>query len=144
METSLLADRTAIIDVAVAYSVALDTRTWALQPLFTADAVWEYPGRIDPIHGPAAVIEMMRSNLSALDGTQHLLGNHQVRIDGNLAEHTCYYQAAHVRRDAPGGDLYIGAGSYQDRLCRTPDGWKFTHRTLTSVWSFGNPAVLRG
>jgi hypothetical protein len=57
-----------------------------------------------------------------LDGTQHLLGNHQVRIDGNVAEHTCYYQAAQVRHDTPGGDLYSGAGSYQDRLRRTPDG----------------------
>jgi hypothetical protein len=31
----LLADQAAIIDVAVAYPTALDTRTWVLEPLFT-------------------------------------------------------------------------------------------------------------
>jgi hypothetical protein len=77
-------DRTEIVEVAVAYTTALDTRTWALEPLFTEDLVWKYPGKIEPLHGPAVVVAMMRTNLLPLDATQHLLGNRTVMVDGAL------------------------------------------------------------
>ena len=56
----------------------------------------------------------------------------------------CYYQAQHVRLGLPGGEKFLGGGRYDDRLRRTPDGWRFTHRRITSVWSEGNPAVISG
>lgn len=71
MDDLLLSDRAEIVDLAVADATALDTRTWALEPLFTEDAIWEYPGKIESHHGPAAVTAMMRTNLLPLDATQH-------------------------------------------------------------------------
>ncbi|WP_157985267.1 nuclear transport factor 2 family protein [Lentzea terrae] len=50
--------------------------------------------------------------------------------------------AQHIRRNTPGGELYVVTGRYDDTLRRTADGWRFTHRTLTRSWSDGNPAVL--
>jgi hypothetical protein len=40
------------------------------------------------------------------------------------------------------GDKFLGGGRYDDRLRRTADGWRFTHRKIISVWSEGNPAVI--
>jgi hypothetical protein len=80
--------------------------------------------------------------LARFDATHHLNGNHVTTVHGDHAEHTCYYQAQHVRRGLPDGDKFLGAGRYVDRLRRTSDGWRFTHRRIISVWTEGNPAVL--
>ena len=137
-----LADRTAILDVVIAYASALDTKDWtALESLFTTDATWEYEAGGERLLGPDAIVAQIAAALRPLEATQHLCGNHVVRLAGDQAEHSCYFQAQHVRHD---GATYLGAGRYTDRLCRTPDGWRFTHRRLTSVWSSGDPTVVRG
>lgn len=139
-----LSDRAAIVDLAVGYARALDAKDWdALGELFTDDVRWEYPGRVAPVEGPEAIIAMMKSSLLPLDATQHLNSNHLVSVHGDEAEHSCYFQAQHVRLGTPGGDKFLGAGRYDDRLRRTPHGWRIAHRSLTSVWTEGNPAVLR-
>ena len=82
------------------------------------------------------------ASLERFDATHHLNGNHVAAVRGDEAEHTCYYQAQHVRLGLPGGEKFLGGGRYDNRLRRTPDGWRFTHRRITSVWSEGNPAVI--
>ncbi|WP_433440750.1 nuclear transport factor 2 family protein [Nonomuraea sp. CA-141351] len=137
-----LADRSAIVEVVTRYATALDTKDWtALGSLFTEDATWEYVGGGELLSGPDAIVARIAETLQPLQVTQHLFGNHTVRLDGDEAEHTCYVQAQHVRFD---GEKYLGAGCYNDHLRRTPDGWRFTHRRLTSVWSHGDPAVVLG
>ncbi|MFC4054013.1 nuclear transport factor 2 family protein [Actinomadura syzygii] len=138
-----LADRIAILDAVIAYATALDTRDWErLGTLFTDDACWEYSGSGEKVFGPDAIVARISTGLERLDATHHLNGNHVAAVHGDEAEHTCYYQAQHVRHGLPDGEKFLGAGRYVDRLRRTPDGWRFTHRTITSVWSEGNPAVL--
>jgi hypothetical protein len=74
-----------------------------------------------------------------------LLGNVIVEIDsadGDAARSVCYFQAQHVRKGASGGDTYIIAGSYTDRLTRTADGWKIAERAQAYLWRDGNRAVV--
>jgi ketosteroid isomerase-like protein len=139
-----LTDRAAILDVVIAYATALDGRDWeALAGLFTEDARWEYRASGEQVRGSQAIAARIRPALEHLDATQHLNGNHVITVHGDEAEHTCYYHAQHVRRGLPDGELFLGAGRYEDRLRRTPDGWRLTDRVLISSWSAGNPAVLR-
>ncbi|MFC5180842.1 nuclear transport factor 2 family protein [Actinomadura harenae] len=136
-----ITDRSAILEVATRYAAALDAKDWAeLGSLFTEDATWEYAGDGAPLPAPDAVARISLV-LQPLQATQHLLGNHMVKVDGDEAEHTCYVQAQHVGQ---GGQKYLGAGRYTDRLRRTNEGWRFTRRTLVSVWSDGDPSVLAG
>ncbi|MDL4814251.1 nuclear transport factor 2 family protein [Actinomadura opuntiae] len=136
----LLADRAAVIDVVTLYATALDVKDWAaLASLFTPDATWEFVGGAERLTGPEAITSRISAVLRPLQVTQHLLGNHVVRLNGDTAEHTCYFQAQHVRRD---GEKYLGAGRYDDRLVRTPEGWRFTYRRLTSMWNEGNVSVI--
>jgi len=140
-----LIDRAAVLDVVVAYATALDTRDWAgLESLFTDDAEVDYGPSVGAAHGPQAIAAVLRRTLEHLDATQHLMGNSVVRVSGDEASHTGYVQGQHVRRGVPGGDLYLVAGRYEDRLRRTPDGWRFTYRTLVRSWSQGNRAVVHG
>jgi ketosteroid isomerase-like protein len=138
-----LTDRAAIVDAVIAYATALDTRDWqTLGGLFAEDACWEYSGSGDQLFGRDAIVARISTSLERFDATHHLNGNHVVAVHGDEAEHTCYYQAQHVRLGLPDGEKFLGGGRYDDRLRRTPDGWRFTHRRITSVWSEGNPAVI--
>lgn len=142
-EVRRLLDRQEIIDVAVRYTWALDTRDWAmLRTCFVPDAVALYgrPGRREGIESIEAAC---RAALGPLDASQHIVSNFDVRIDGDHATHRCYVQAQHVRAAADGGANFIIAGSYSDDLVRTEDGWRITRRELKQLWTDGNPAVLR-
>ncbi|MFI6600961.1 nuclear transport factor 2 family protein [Nonomuraea sp. NPDC050536] len=143
MDLAELTDRAAIMDVVVAYATALDTRDWKLlAEQFTPDATWAYPGMIEQVRGPEQIAAALGAGLRGLEATQHLLGNHHIRLDGDQAEHTCYFQAQHVRRGAPGGDTYLAAGRYSDVLRRTPGGWKIAARRLSGMWSQGSLGVF--
>ena len=94
--------------------------------------------------GRDAIVDRIRGALRHLDDSQHLVGNHQVTVDGDSATHRCYLQAQHVRHAAVGGPNYIIGGRYEDQLSRTPDGWRIAHRTLAVMWKEGNLGVTRG
>jgi hypothetical protein len=134
-------DEQAIIDLAIAYTWALDTKQLdQLRSIFAPDATADLHG----VHcdGVDAIIARIERPLSRLDATQHLVGNHQVRVEGDTATHRCHLQSQHLRRGTPGGDNFLIGGTYEDRLARRPDGWRITHRTMTAVWTAGNPAVI--
>jgi hypothetical protein len=137
------ADRVAVLDVVAAYATALDTKNWSLlETLLAADATVNFGSSVGTAQGPAAIAALLRGTLEALDGSQHLVANSVVRLTGDAAEHTCYVHGQHIRRGAPGGELYVVAGRYDDRLRRTADGWRFTSRTITRSWSQGNWGVV--
>jgi ketosteroid isomerase-like protein len=134
-------DEQAIIELAIAYTWALDTKHLdALRSVFATDATADLNG----VHceGQDAIIARIERPLSRLDATQHLVGNHQVQVDGDTATHRCHLQSQHVKRGTAGGDNYLIGGIYEDRLARRPEGWRITHRTMTAVWTDGNAAVI--
>lgn len=139
-----LIDERNIVQVALRYCRALDTKNWALlDEVFVPEATADLAG---PNHlvGIEAIRGRIRGALGILDDSQHLVGNHEVVVDGDTATHRCYLQAQHVREAAIGGPNYIVAGRYEDRLVRTDTGWRIAHRTLTVMWTDGNLAVARG
>ena len=140
-ESPAAADRQAIVELAVAYTWALDSKRFdELRSVFAADATADLHG----VHcdGVEAIVARIERPLSRLDATQHLVGNHQVVVDGDTATHRCHLQSQHVKRGTEGGDNFVIGGTYEDRLMRTTDGWRITHRTMTATWTDGNPAVV--
>ena len=138
-----LADRAGIVDAVIAYATAVDTRDWTgLGALFTEDACWEYHGSGERLSGPGMIVARISVSVGRFDATHHLNGNHRTAVQGDEAEHTCYYQAQHVRLGLPDGEKFLAGGRYDDRLRRTRDGWRFTYRGITSIWTEGNPAVI--
>jgi nitrogen fixation-related uncharacterized protein len=135
-------DEKAIIDLTIAYTWALDTKQFDdLRNVFTPDAT-------GMLHGVEcddadAIIARISGALVRLDASQHLIGNHQVRIDGDTATCRCQLQSQHVKRDTEGGDTYLIGGTYEDRLVRTPQGWRISHRTMEESWHAGNRAVVK-
>lgn len=140
----VLVDERDVTRVLHRYSTALDERDWPLlRTCFLEDAVAVYDG-IGECAGVDAVEQVCRRALTPLDRSHHLLGNVVIVVDGDEATAQCYLHAQHVRAGAAGGDLYVVAGRYSDRLVRTADGWRIAHRRLETWWTDGNPAVVTG
>ena len=135
-----LADERAVIELASRYCWALDTKDYEeLRNIFTPDA-FAFLGGTE-CHGIEAIIKRISSALTRLDASHHLVGSHVVAIDGDQAAHKCYLQAQHVLRGTEGGNLWMVAGTYEDQMVRTSDGWRIRERILTRVWTEGNPNV---
>jgi ketosteroid isomerase-like protein len=134
-------DRQAINDLLVAYVHALDRRDWAaVARCFASDAVFVHPG--GRVEGPEGIVARARAALGPLDASQHLLGSVLVSVDGDWADATSYFQAQHARAEAPGGGLYVIAGTYRDRLRRGAAGWEIVERVQEYSWKSGNPDVI--
>jgi hypothetical protein len=89
------------------------------------------------------ILAKITGSLGPLDGSQHIVANHEVQIIGDTAVSRCYLHAQHIRHGLPGGELLVVAGRYEDRWTRTADGWRISHRDLIPMWRAGNPDVLR-
>jgi len=136
-----LLDKYQIADLCARYAYALDQKDWsALRACFTDAPVFVHPGgRIEGVDG---IVGRARGALEPLDASQHLLGNIVIDVDCDDATSICYFQAQHVRAGTPGGDTYLIAGRYADRLVRTSQGWLIAERVQAYLWRDGNRAVV--
>jgi len=139
-----LTDRLEIADLSARYCYALDRNDWdEVMCCVSDEPVFAHPGgRVEGTHG---IIARARGALEALDPSQHLLGNVTVGIDAtgaDAADPRSYFQAHHIRAGTPAGDTYIIAGSYADRVVRTPSGWRIAERVQAYLWRDGNRAVV--
>lgn len=141
-ETRRQRDRAEINDLLVRLALAQDGHDWnALSDCFEADAVYDHPG--GQLVGVEPIVDRSRAALSPLDASQHLLGTILISLgDDRSASSTSYFQAQHVRRDAPGGELYTIAGTYRDRLSCRDGQWRVAHRIQSYTWRDGNPDVI--
>ena len=84
-------DRTAIVDLTIAYCWALDEHDWpALHRVFLPDARAELG--FPEVTGIDAIVGIVSGVLTPLDTSQHMVTNHQVRIDGDTAASRCYFR----------------------------------------------------
>ncbi len=136
-----VADRLAIVELTNRYCWALDEHNWDdLVNVFTPNptAVLLTDGTLE---GVDEIIARVRAALEHLDGTQHMVTNHRIAVDSDKATCNCYLQAQHFRGH-PDGNNFMVAGRYDDRLVRTDEGWRISHRELTTMWTDGNLAVV--
>jgi ketosteroid isomerase-like protein len=135
-------DRADIIDTAVRYTWALDTKDIdVLDDVFTPDATAMLRG-VECV-GREQIKARIGGSILRLERTQHLVGNHQVSVNGDEGTHRCQLHGQHVVEGTQGGDNFIVGGYYEDRVVRTPDGWRIAHRLMQQTWTEGNPNVTK-
>jgi hypothetical protein len=91
----------------------------------------------------AIVTNNLRNYLGGCGVSQHLLGNYDVRVDGDHASSRALVRAYHRGagdRDEAWFETY---GIYRDRWRRTPDGWRLTVRELEVTVNVGDISVLQ-
>jgi hypothetical protein len=134
-------DREEIINIINLYGLAVDTQRWELfDRIFTADVDADYS---EPAHWRD--LETFKRDFAAyhdpFDGTQHVMTNHLVNVDGDEAQAITYGHWRLLREEAGGGGMWEGNGWYDDVLVRTRNGWRISQRACRIIWWGGNPLV---
>ena len=136
-----MTDRDQIIEKINLYGLAMDSQRWDLfDRIFTE--------RCDADYGPTAQWTD-RAQFKAdfgtfhqsFDATQHVMTNHLVTVDGDVAHSLTYGMWRLIRRAAEGDPLWDGTGWYDDAWVRTHSGWLIARRVCKVVWATGNPRV---
>lgn len=133
-------DRAEITELINRYAIATDRREFdAVGACFTEDGQATYSGvRLEP--GRAAIVAHLQP-LAGIPMSQHDVGTISITIDGDTATATSY-TVVHVVRPAGDGHEVVHRGlSYDDRLVRTPDGWRFAERFHQVLWSTTDATV---
>lgn len=127
-----ISDRLEIQQLLVDYSTALDQRRFDdLDAVFTPDAYIDYrvTGGIDGRF--PAVKKWLAEVLPNFPAYSHMLGNFDIRVDGDTAtaRTICFnpmvFQAGEGTKQSQ--VLFVGIW-YVDELIRTAGGWRFTRR----------------
>ncbi len=136
-----LVEKQKIIDLTIAYTWIIDHGPRDnLKEIFTDDAVFIIDVR--HLNGIDEIMGKIERTLGGLSASQHIISNHQVMVDGKNATCSCYLHAQHTLHGTEGGDNYIMAGRYIDKLSQVDDEWRITERRLILDWVEGNPNVL--
>lgn len=131
------------------YPKALDSRDWkAYAALFTEDgeliqgtSVVKGPAAIEerfsnPPQRPAPAAAQPSGGAASADAaprprniTKHVVTNLDIRLDGDRATATGYWQTISTR---PTGTVVAGAGHYVDELVKVNGQWKFKKREIVN------------
>jgi 3-phenylpropionate/cinnamic acid dioxygenase small subunit len=126
-------DHDLITDVLVRYATGIDTKNWPLfRTCFIDDVQADYGDGVGAWTGVDAITEYMDvMHVDMLD-TKHFLSNFVIEVAGDTASASSYVHAILVVTDDP-LTWYEPVGRYEDRLVRTPDGWRISHRIFHST-----------
>ena len=143
-----LADESDLRDLIHRYAFGLDTKDWVLWRSVFADEVVmdmsDYQPEAPPRAAPADLVVKNAAVLFAgLERSQHLMGSHRYKIDGDRATITAHMRAEHWLDTGKGGDRYTMFGTYTDDAIRTPDGWKLIRVKLALLREEGNRSLTR-
>jgi hypothetical protein len=135
-----ISDKQHIRELQNRYSYAIDSGQYdKLDGMFTPDATYHF------VAGSTSSIEALKSTiqdaLQPLTTSQHINGNQWAEIEGDRATAGCYFTVHMYKEGLADGEHFEMGGRYDDELLRTPDGWRFTCRTITILWSDGNRKV---
>jgi ketosteroid isomerase-like protein len=119
-------DREQIQEVMASYAKYIDAKDYdGIIACFMTDATFTYEGH--SVIGRPAIVELIRTAVEPLNGTQHLFANIIVRIEGDTARLTCDCLGQHWRKGVAGGDKFMVGAKYSVQLERDDDGkWKIS------------------
>ena len=129
-----ISDRLEIQQLLIDYSTAIDTRQFDdLDHVFTADAYIDYramggiDGRFPEVKAWLAQV------LPNFPAYAHMLGNFDVRIDGDTASSRTICFNPMVLGGEQNQILYCGLW-YDDEFIRTAEGWRMSRRVETKCF----------
>lgn len=151
VDLQTLIDERAIQHVYMRYCDLVDAKAFdRLSEVFTPDTRGDYTQALGPgvtTEGLDVLIGAMHANLgahSACGTTHHNVTNFRISVSGDTADAKVHYIAAHAGAGPLIGKSYVMWGEYEDRLVRTPEGWRVKDRVYTLSCFDGDPAIVSG
>ncbi len=125
-----ISDRIRINELLTRYTVAIDTKDWALlDTCFTPDAHVDYTSS-GGTKGPYPEVRVwLEKALAAFPRTQHFISNTTVTIEGDRAKSRTYVinPMGFPKEDGSLHIFTVGA-YYIDKLVKTEAGWRIADR----------------
>ena len=122
-----------IVDQLAEIAWILDHKEWdRLGEVFTEDA--EGYGQ----QGLRAITANTIRYLGRCGPTQHLTGNHRIRLDGDRATSTSYIRAIHFSAPDRPVQQWDFVGTYYDTWLHTDAGWQITRRRCRPRGTLGD------
>lgn len=127
-----LADRLAVEETIYMYAHLLDSQQYhrIAAEVFTEDGDIDFGGQ--RANGRAEIEATVMGYTGVLKGCSHNTTNIIIEIDGDEARSSSRVMAWHWFHRVDGDDYaqtdLLAIGGYQDRLRRTPDGWRIYER----------------
>lgn len=133
-----MTDREQVVETMAELAAATDGRRWGeVAATFLPDA-HGYGQR-----GREAIVATMRDHLDGCGPTQHLLGNHRVRVDGDRARCRAAGRVHHEGAGPMAGHCLDVMGDYEDEWVRVEGAWYLAHRHFDMRIVDGPLEVLR-
>jgi len=123
-------DRLEIQELMYRYAEMVDQRDWKeMDRIFALEATIDYTstgGHAGPFRETLAWLDRA---LESWPINLHIISNLIIEFRGDLANTRCYFHAP-MARETEDGPQYIitNGGRYEDRLIRTPIGWRIIER----------------
>ena len=128
------------------YALGIDTRDYALlRSIFTDEITMDFE---DYSGQPASTMRAddwvanCKVLFDGLDGTQHVMTNPLVDVDGDRATCRMYMKAEHFLQNDQGNDDFALGGYYTDQLIRRDGSWLICGVTLKLFWNRGNRHIM--
>lgn len=137
-----LEDRLEIADLISGVGRCLDEHDWdGLRGLFTEDAAITTPGGTTSGHD--GLVDQARRRHETFLGTQHIITNVLVRLDGDVASARANLLVSFAQSGPPDPAPFQLGEVYRFGVARTGDGWRLSALSSTPLWSRNLPSGLQ-
>ena len=141
-------DREAVVDTLTTLFIATDERDWAAVRGVLAPSVhfdMSSAGGGEPAaRTPEQITGGWEQGLAAVKAIHHQVGNVRVRIEGSVAQASCYGVAYHWLPNPTGRNSRVFVGSYDFHLTRGGEsGWLIDSFRFNLKFVDGNPHLER-
>ncbi|MFO8102369.1 MAG: nuclear transport factor 2 family protein [Dehalococcoidia bacterium] len=134
-----ISDELEIRNILTLYCTSLDSKRYdGLDTVFTPDAFIDYTAAGGIKGAYPEVKAWLEKALALFPITQHIVTNFDIRIQGDEAVSRCvFYNPMVMGTGESEQQMFFVGGYYNDKLTRTPEGWRIAERIEESAWQYG-------
>jgi 3-phenylpropionate/cinnamic acid dioxygenase small subunit len=136
-----LIDENEIQKVLTRYTQMVDQKDWGrMDEIFVSDATLDYASSGGESGPYKETLAWLARALEPWPLNLHVIGNFDIRVEGDTATSTCYFLAPMGREEESGEQIMTtNGGMYHDQLVRTELGWRIRKRICEQTILTGLP-----
>ena len=144
MDIQEISDKLEINEVLIAYATAIDSKNYQqLDSVFSKDAAIDFTEVGGPAGDLKTIYAYLEEALAKFPRTQHMLGNPDIKLEGDKAtsKTMCHNPMVLLNDSGEEEAFFIGLW-YWDTLSKTSDGWRIKKRKLELCYVYDQPEQL--